>query len=212
MTRSHITVRAAGESDLTDVVALWSELKSCGALTPRQAAFTDDRTEDRVRRLLASPASCVLLASVSGEVAGMVMVTTVPFGVLNETLCLQVEYTVVAERFRRRGVGRALIGAAATYAEQIGADQVTVSVSPLSREANRFFAQLGLVPLTVRRVAPTAALRRRIASLDHRSSAGHDRPTARRPVGAHTGMRAALRRIAIASTVTATSTEQPYDA
>ena len=92
------------------------------------------------------------------------------------------------------------------YAEDIGAEQVTVSVSPLSREANRFYAQLGLTPLSVRRVAPAAALRRRLATIDTASSP-HD-VVRRRPIGTRTGMRAALRRIAIASTVA----DQPRDA
>lgn len=208
MTRSHITVRAAGESDLAELVVLWGELKRCGGLSPRLAALTDDRRiEDRVRRLLVHPSSRILLAFVVGQPAGMAMLTTVPLGALNETLCVQVEYTVVAESFRRRGVGRALMASAASYAEEIGAEQITVSVSPMSREANRFYAQLGLTPLSVRRVAPASALRRRIAMLDH-GVPGRDHSAPRRPVGARTGMGAALRRIAIASTVA----EQPHDA
>ena len=81
-----------------------------------------------------------------------------------------------------------------------------MSVSPLSREANRFYAQLGLTPLSMRRVAPASALRRRISMLDH-NPPGHDHPVPRRPLGARTGMRAALRRMAIASAVA----EQPHD-
>jgi GNAT superfamily N-acetyltransferase len=208
VTRSHITVRAAAESDLAEVVVLWSELKHCGALTPRLAALADERhIEDQVRRLIVRPSCQVLLATLSSQVVGMAMVSTVPLGALSETPCLQVEYTVVKEKFRRRGVGRALMAAAAAYAEEVGADQVTVSVSPLSREANRFFAQLGLTPLAVRRVAPAGALRRRIATLEH-PAGSTDHPIPRRPAGARTGMRAALRRIAIASTVA----EQPHDA
>lgn len=208
MTRSHITVRAAGESDVAQLVLLWAELKRCGALSARLAALTDDRRiEERVRRLLTHPSGRILLASIAGEPVGMAMLTMVPLGALNETACVQVEYTVVAEAFRRRGVGRALMGAAACYAEELGAEQITVSVSPLSREANRFYAQLGLTPLAVRRVAPASALRRRIATLDH-NPAGADHSVSRRPLGSRTGMRAALRRMAIASAVA----EQPHDA
>jgi hypothetical protein len=77
----------------------------------------------------------------------------------------------------------------------------------LSREANRFFAQLGLTPLAVRRVAPAGALRRRIATLEHPVGAT-TRPIVRRSIGARTGVRDALRRIAIAGAVA----EQPHDA
>ena len=209
MTRSHITVRAADESDLSDLVLLWAELKRCGALNARLAALTDDRKiAEKVRRLLSRPSGRILLASVDGKPVGMAMLTTVPLGALNETLCVQVEYTVVAEAFRRRGVGRALMCSAAGYAEEIGAEQITVSVSPLSREANRFYAQLGLTPLAVRRVAPAAALRRRLATID-RGPSPRDPLTRRRTTSNRTGMRAALRRIAITSTAAA---EQPHDA
>ena len=208
MTRSHITVRVADESDLPDLVVLWAELKRCGALTGRLAALTDDRKiAERVLSLLNRPSSRILLATMSGHVAGMAMLTTVPLGAMNETPCVQVEYTVVAEPFRRRGVGRALMDAAAAHAEEIGAEQITVTVSPMSREANRFYAQLGLTPLAVRRVAPAAALRRRIATIDPSPSTRES--LRRRPAGSNrTGMRAALRRIAI----TAAAAEQPHDA
>jgi GNAT superfamily N-acetyltransferase len=208
VSRSHITVRAASEADVADLVLLWAELKRCGALNTRLAALTDDRRiEDRVRRLLSRPSGRIIMAFSSDAPVGMAMLTTVPLGALNETVCVQVEYTVVAEAFRRRGIGRALMDAAASYAEEIGAEQITVSVSPMSREANRFYAQLGLTPLSVRRVAPASALRRRIATLDHAPSAS-EHPVSRRPLSARTGMRAALRRMAIASAVA----EQTHDA
>ena len=206
MTRSHIAVRAADESDLADLVFLWEELRRCVGLGHRLAAATDDRQiVDRVRRLLNRPSGRIFLASIGDQPVGMTMVTTVPLGALSEDLCVQVEYTVVAERFRRRGVGRALMAVAAAYAEEVGAEQVKVSVSPLSREANRFYAQLGLTPLAVRRVAPAGALRRRLATIDLASS-GRD-VVRRRPVGTRTGMRAALRRIAVATAVA----DQPND-
>jgi GNAT superfamily N-acetyltransferase len=210
VTRSHITVRAAGESDVAALVVLWEELKRYGALNARLAALTDDRKiEERVRRLIGGPTSRILLAIIADEPVGMAMLTTVPLGALNETACVQVEYTVVAEGYRRRGVGRALMGAAACYAEDIGADQITVSVSPMSREANRFYAQLGLTPLSVRRVAPASALRRRIATLEHTPS-GPER-AARRPLGTRTtrtAVRTALRRLAMATP----AADRPHDA
>jgi hypothetical protein len=38
------------------------------------------------------------------------------------------------------------------------------SVYPQLREVNRFYARLGLAPVVVRRAAPTALLRRRLAA------------------------------------------------
>ena len=73
-------------------------------------------------------------------------------------------HAVVADRHRRRGAGRALVGAAATFAEERGVGQLVVSVHPTSREANRFLARLGFAPLTVRRSASVAGVRRRLAA------------------------------------------------
>ena len=82
-------------------------------------------------------------------------------------------HAVVADRHRRRGAGRALVAAAAAFAEERGLDQLVVSVHPGSREANRFFARLGFAPLAVRRSAPVAAVRRRLPHGEARPPAEH---------------------------------------
>lgn len=202
MTRSHITVRPADERDLADLVKLWGELRRCGALHPRFAALTDDdKIAGGVRRLLARSDCRILLASIGGQAAGMAVLTTSFLEAISAVRCVQIEYTVVAEEFRRRGVGRALLGAASAYAEEVGAEHITAAVGPMSREANRFYAQLGFTPLVVRRMAPVSALRRRLAAID--LSSGREPMTRRRAITGRTGVRAALRRIAIAPTVTA---------
>ncbi len=208
MARSHIKVRPAGEADVADLAVLWGALKRCGALGHFSAG--GDADDEPVRRLLARPDIRILVAFIGERAVGMTVLSTTDVGPLTDLedrSCVQIDYTIVAEQFRRRGVGRALINAAAAYAEEIGADQVTVSVSPLSREANRFFAQLGLTPLTLRRVAPATALRRRIAILERAASPALGGPRrvlvrTRRPA-----MRTALRRIAIASPLA----DQPRD-
>lgn len=209
MTRFHTTVRAADEHDVADLVMLWSELRRCGALHPRLATLTDDeKIADRVRRLLARPGCRIFVAALGDQPAGMAIVSTASLDALSEALCVQIEYTVVAEQFRRRGVGRALLSSALAYADEIGAEHITASVAPMSREANRFYAQVGLTPLAVRRVASVTALRRRLATIDLASGPRDPAAARRRPVASRTGVRAALRRIAMAPTVA----EQPRDA
>lgn len=223
MTRSQVLVRAAEEADLAALTGLWSELQRYEALYPRLAALDEPDFAVGVRRLLEQPGARILIGHFAGEPAGMVMLTTVPIGPLDATQCVQVEFLVVAARFRRRGVGRALMAAAADYAEELGVDQVTVSAPPTSREANRFYAQLGLTPMAVRRVAPAAVLRRRLATIDAatsrlamsgvamrgRSAAGRgSQMRARRASGNRSGVRTALRRITVAPALV----EPPHDA
>ena len=213
MTRSHVRVRAADEADVAALAGLWAELRHYEARRPRLSLLGEPDFAGGVRRLLAQPGARILIAHLAGQPAGMAMLTTMPVSPLDPSNCVQVEFTVVAEAFRRRGVGRALMAAAAAYAEEIGVDQIAVSAPPASREANRFYAQLGLTPMAVRRVAPAAALRRRLAAIDtaasrlvasgvagSASAVGRGRRAApvRRQGSGRSGVRVALRRIAVA--------------
>ena len=97
---------------------------------------------------------------------GMALFTVAPANALLDAPALHVSHAVVADRHKRRGAGKALVAAAAAFAEERGLDQVVVSVNPGSRDANRFFARLGFAPIAVRRVAPTAVIRRRLQCSD----------------------------------------------
>src|SRR5881409_3230397 len=65
---------------------------------------------------------------------------------------------------RRRGVGHALVAAAADIADELGIEHVSVGVYPSLREASRFYARLGFAQVMVQRVVPTAMLRRRLCA------------------------------------------------
>jgi GNAT superfamily N-acetyltransferase len=76
-------------------------------------------------------------------------------------------HLVVAEAHRRRGIGRVLMSAAAGYAEDIDCDHMVVGVTAGGRDALRFLARLGFAPLSSRRVASVATLRRTLGVTDH---------------------------------------------
>jgi GNAT superfamily N-acetyltransferase len=104
---------------------------------------------------------------------GMALFTIAPGNALLDTPALHVSHAVVADRHKRRGAGKALVAAAAAFADERGLEQIVVSVHPGSRDANRFFARLGFAPLAVRRVAPTSVVRRHLHNTDARSAAEH---------------------------------------
>jgi GNAT superfamily N-acetyltransferase len=85
---------------------------------------------------------------------------------LVDTPSVHMTHSVVSRRHERRGAGKALVAAAAAYADERGIDQLVVSVNPGSREGNRFFARLGFAPLAVRRIAPVSVVRRRLAQTE----------------------------------------------
>jgi GNAT superfamily N-acetyltransferase len=122
----------------------------------------------RLEATLGDPGCRIVVAECPDGVVGMAILTLSRVGQLLDATAVELHHVVVDERHRRRGVGRALVAAGVAWAEELGADDVVAGVYPHLREANRFYARLGFSPMLVRRVAPTAGLRRRLAQLDRR--------------------------------------------
>jgi ribosomal protein S18 acetylase RimI-like enzyme len=83
---------------------------------------------------------------------------------LSDARLVKIVHIVVSRSSRHRGVGHALIGAAADFAAERHIDHVAASVYPSLRDASRFYARLGFAPVAVRRIAPVAVLRRRLSA------------------------------------------------
>ena len=104
------------------------------------------------------------LAVLDEQLVGYVVLTRRPLSFLSDSTCVSIEQIFVTQAARRSGAARALVSAAATYADRIGAEQVASSVPSHGREANRFFARLGFSSFVVRRVTTTSALHRRLVT------------------------------------------------
>ena len=183
MARPSLHVRPATCADLPALLAFGEELRdlvlapsgetggrSRGGAPATARAFLEQRyleaVDDPARQL-------VVVVGDDDEPLGMALLTVAPANALVDIPAVHMSHAVVSDRHKRRGAGRALVGAAATYAEQHGIDQLVVSVHPGSRDANRFFARLGFAPLAVRRTAPVAAVRRRLTAVEPRPVADH---------------------------------------
>lgn len=161
MPRCGIVVRAAEPEDLDEVARLVDTVVSTMP-GPRQAN-RQATGEERFGRLLRDPQSQLLVACLAdGTRAGAAMVSVDPVSMAlgGLTLCVVL---VVDQNARQRGVGRELVSAVARYADEAGADAVTVSLPPGNREAHRFFARLGFVPLVTHRIASVSQLVRALA-------------------------------------------------
>jgi ribosomal protein S18 acetylase RimI-like enzyme len=108
----------------------------------------------------------VVVVNDEEEPLGMALLTVATANALLDLPAVHMSHAVVADRHKRRGAGKALVAAAAAYADARGLEQIVVSVQPGSRDANRFFARLGFAPMAVRRVAPVAVVRRRLAHVE----------------------------------------------
>lgn len=171
-------MRPAVPSDLPALVELGAELReallptSDGVLRPGTAA-TRTALEQRYREVLGcSDRRLVIVVAERDEPLGMALLTVSSANPLLDLPAVHMSHSVVSRRYERRGVGKALVAAAAAFAEERGLDQLVVSVRPGSREANRFFSRLGFAPLAVRRAAPVSAVRRRLAQQE-RGDVGH---------------------------------------
>ena len=164
--RSPVTLRRAEDGDAAVLVDLWGPMM--------RKAGADHLVAD-VRRIVADCQAtgdgCIVIAEYDGEVAGAVYLRATTVTPVNLDPVVQAIHPHVFPAFQGRGVGRALMDAAVTYAEDRGIALVASAAVAGSREANRFFARLALGPMATLRLAPTAVVRAKLAVV-HRHSVG----------------------------------------
>lgn len=157
MTRHVITLRTARVEDALFLVEVWSDVLRRG---DRQEQVAD--VELVVKDSLDSAERRVVVAEVDGAPAGAVLLRVTTLTPLNLEPVVQAVSPHVLPEFRRIGVGRMLVEAAAAYAEELGVAHIATGAVSGSRDANRFMARLGLGPHAVLRVAPTALVRAKV--------------------------------------------------
>lgn len=174
MTRPSVAVRDASADDIPALMTIWTEMRELGSRIERVIPVVDEAgLLDRLAQVTRDPNSRAVVATVDGEVAGMVMLSLTAFAPLFDQQAVHTHYLHVRDGFRRRGVGKALLAAAVTFAEEAGAEHVLTSVLPSQRDTQRFYARLGFGPVVVRRTVPVAVLRRRLAGATGGSLAEH---------------------------------------
>ena len=181
MARAGLRVRPASAADLPALLVFGDELRdqvlpsADGSLRGRGAPATARALlEQRYLEVLADPPRHLVVVVAEADVPlGMALLTLGTANALLDVPAVHMSHAVVGDRHKRRGAGKALVAAAAAYAEQHGVEQIVVSVHPGSRDANRFFARLGFAPLAVRRTAPVSAVRRRLAQSEPGPHADH---------------------------------------
>lgn len=174
--RSRVATRTARPDDLPAVLAL---VRQHRAEAHAEDVLTGQAPGSAVaagfRRLLADPGHRVVLAvlpAVTGPDGGSAGEQAVGLAVLGTDLLsvvlgvpqVTVDNLVVHREHRRRGVGAALLAAAAAYAEESGADHVVAAVGGHEAERLRFLARMGFAPLTTRRIVPRETLVRSLAA------------------------------------------------
>jgi GNAT superfamily N-acetyltransferase len=103
-------------------------------------SFTVEETSFRrtFGELLSSPSACFLVAELDEVVVGYVLGFSHPTFFANGRVAW-VEELMVAEAYRRKGIGEALMDALARWAEERGCRMVALA----TRRASEFYAALG---------------------------------------------------------------------
>jgi ribosomal protein S18 acetylase RimI-like enzyme len=168
LSRIRVRVRTATVDDVDALIALLAGLNELGPVRGRAVARRGpDGFRGLCQRLIADPEHRVVVATDETDtVVGAAVFGADTAGGLLDPPSVYVSHLLVAAEHRKRGAGRALVAAAAGYADELGVDSVVVGVAPTGRDANRFYARLGFAPLVTRRIAPVAALRRALVSAD----------------------------------------------
>lgn len=157
MNRTLVVLRCATRTDATFLAELW-------APSLRRAEVVD-QIEDLTTIIAEVDASVVqrlVVAEYDGQPAGAVLLQVGTVSALNLEPTVRVLSPTVVPSLRRHGVGRALMEAALSFAEERGVTTLATAVGAGARESNRFMARLALSPLATYRVAPTSAVRARL--------------------------------------------------
>jgi GNAT superfamily N-acetyltransferase len=158
MSRSWLNLRDATLADVEPLAELWQPFLRRGA---------DEQLNDlatAIEQLGDRPGERLVVAEFDGEFAGAAFLKAATYSPVNPEPVVQVHNAAVVPAFRRRGIGKALVDSAVTWAEELGIGHVATAASSGSREANRFMARLALGPQAVLRIGPTPAVRAKLAA------------------------------------------------
>jgi predicted N-acetyltransferase YhbS len=184
MSRTAVSLRGATAADAQFLAELWADVLR---RADRQEQVAD--LEIIIKNSEESSEQRLIVAEYDGEPAGAVLLRVGTVSPLDLEPCVLALAPHVLASSRRKGVGRTLMDAAVTWAEELGISHVATAAPANSRNGNRFMARLSLGPLAVMRVSSTHAVRAKLTAQAPRGK----RATGGRPVGQVLAARRSLR-------------------
>lgn len=157
MSRCPLVIRDATPDDVPGLREVMTSvpLEQLDETRPQEAAAA-------VARAAADPDQRLLVAVQNAVVVGAVLLVRAPLTPLRSDAALHLLHLHVREDARRHGVGRALVEAAVSWAEEKDIQCVLAAAPVGSRDANRFLARLGLAQVATVRAASVSALRAKL--------------------------------------------------
>ncbi len=142
MDHSKIDFREACEADLPVIVGLLAE----DPLGSQRERFEDPLPPSYLHAfedITADPNQNLVVASLDGEVVGVLQLTFIPYLTYQGSWRAQIEGVRVAEACRSKGVGRALFEWAIARARERGCRLVQLTTDAQRPDALRFYESLG---------------------------------------------------------------------
>ncbi|MEI2712839.1 MAG: GNAT family N-acetyltransferase [Nocardioides sp.] len=157
MARVQVSRRDATLDDVAVLSQIWA-----GAVRSGDPSSVQSDMAGVLRRVAAAPDERIVVAEIDGHVVGAVHLQATTLTAINVEPVVRIVSPHVLARYRRLGIGYALMEAGVIWAEELGIAHVGSAAESSGREANRFMARLSLAPMAMLRVAPTSAIRARL--------------------------------------------------
>ncbi|GAB6937591.1 N-acetyltransferase family protein [Isoptericola variabilis] len=167
--RAAVEVRPVEQDDMIDVARLAERAAEESPSAVQGAPSDASRLLEHLSVLLGAGGQ-VLVARHEGEICGFAVLRVIDPLLFATSTSLYVDAVFVSPSARRRGVGHALLAAAAAVAGERGAENVYCAPAPGARGMHRFLARLGFAPTSGHRVVATATLQRRLVQENPRAT------------------------------------------
>ncbi len=160
MSRYPVQVREAVPEDAAALLEIWADLRRTGS--DRANPTAEEEAAGSLARIAADSDERMLVAVVDAKVVGAVHLLRTAISPLHAETAIHVTHLHVLGGHRRHGIGKALMGAAVSWAEEKDTAHLIAAVASSSRDGNRFMARLGLSPLATVRGTSVSALRAKL--------------------------------------------------
>jgi GNAT superfamily N-acetyltransferase len=135
-----ITVRPATEKDIPRILELYSQF----SFQPGDyKAAPLEECRKALKKISEVPGYSLLVAEENGEVAGTLFMAILPGMAHGTSPFAVVEYMVVDEKKRRKGIGRALMEHCMKLAKEAGCYKVMLTSDKRREGAHRFYESVG---------------------------------------------------------------------
>ncbi|HUT68385.1 MAG TPA: GNAT family N-acetyltransferase [Dehalococcoidales bacterium] len=136
------TVRTATEKDIPRILELYRQL----AFNPPPAGAPVPSMEEYRRvfnKMSAVPGYRLLVAEEDGEILGTTVLVILPGFTHGVSPFAVVEYVVVDEQYRRRGIGKLLMDYVIARSKEAGCYKIMLTSDKRREQAHQFYKSLG---------------------------------------------------------------------